>query len=147
MGPSAACVPWKKLLDSSQEKETAITPDDRAVQNLYRCRYKRSSAKSHFYHRGGLEERNPLLPQTRKLRARSRWKTVLLTILEGLSQDQILHHASLPAYGQQQATKDADTITIKTDVWPTYSLSRIRSTRGFGCGKLHSVEYEMVISG
>ena len=80
----------------------------------------------------------------------SKWKAVLLTIVEGLSQDQIPHHASLPVYKVvgQQATKDADGITIETDVWPTYNLRRIGSSaRGFGCGKLHTVGYEMVSVG
>ena len=79
----------------------------------------------------------------------SKWNTVLLTISEGLSQDQIPHRASLPAYEAvgQQATKEADIITIETDVWPTYNLRCIGSTRGFGCGKLHTAEYEMVRAG
>lgn len=74
---------------------------------------------------------------------------VLLTIWEGLSGDQIPHHSSFLAYEvvRQQATKDADIITTRTDVWPTYNLRRIYGTWGFGCGKLHSVGYEMVIWG
>lgn len=74
---------------------------------------------------------------------------VLLTIWEGLSWDQVPHHISLLAYEvvRQQATKDADIITIRTDVRPTYNLRCIYGTRGFGCRKLHSVGYEMVIWG
>lgn len=75
----------------------------------------------------------------------SEWKMALPTISEGPSHDQIPHHVSLQAYkvGTQQATEGADIIAIPTDVWPTYNLRRICSARGFGCGKLHSVEYEM----
>lgn len=115
---------------------------------LYRYHYKRNSAKSHFCNRRALAERNPLPPQIRKLNPRSKWKMVLLTIWEGLSQDQIPHHASLLAYKvvRHQATKDAD-LTIQTDVRPTYNLRRICSTRGFGCRQLHSVGWEMVIWG
>lgn len=118
------------------------------MTDLYRYHYKRNSAKSHFCHRGGLRERNPLPPQRRKLNPRSKWKMVLLTIWEGLSWDQIPHHASLLAYKvvRQQATKDAD-ITIQTDVRPTYTLRRICSTRGFGCRQLHSVGWEMAFWG
>lgn len=87
--------------------------------------------------------------QTRKLRAESKWKMGLLTIWEGLSRDRIPYHLSLLAHEvvRQQATKDADIITIQTDVRPTYNLRRIYGTRGFGCGRLHSVGYEMVIWG
>lgn len=117
-------VPWKKLINNS--KERAVTPEDRAVQNLYRFHYKKDSAKSHLCHRGGPGERNSLPPKTRKLRPKSKWKMVLLTIWEGLRRDQISHHASLPAYKvvRQQATKDADIITIQTDVRMAYLQSQ-----------------------
>lgn len=140
-------VPWKKLIDSNQEKERATPPDDRAVRNLYGRRHR---PRATSVTEEGLGKKFPSSTNKKTQMPGSKWKAVWLTIVKGLSQDRIPHHASLPVYRVvgQQATKDADRITIETDVWPTYNLRRIGSSaRGFGCGKLHTVGYEMVSVG
>lgn len=63
-------------------------------------------------------------------------------------QSRLPPHVSLWAYKvvRQPTTKDAD-ITIKADLWPTYTLRQVCGAWGFGCRKLHSVEWGMVTSG
>lgn len=74
---------------------------------------------------------------------------MLATGWEEWSWKQTPHHISLLAYevGRRQATNSADRETTQTHVGPTYDLRHVYGTRGLGCWKFHSAEYEMVISG
>lgn len=123
-----AVFPGKKLIDSGQEKERALTRWQGCSKSLWML----PSAESHFCHRGGLGEEIPFSTNKKNSNAWSKWKAVFTFTMRGRTdKDPNSPSCLIPVYRVvgQQATK-----CRRNNNWnrcmATYNLKRIGSRSG-----------------